>query len=210
MKTPFYITGLPRSRSCWLANFFTTQTSFCLHDACKDGWTAEFIRDTLNALPTPRVGDADSGLMMITAKLVEYFPNAHWLFIANTPERAAASYRKWFTPGNEYPGIPAEANIEAIMAQAQTFYPQAWAAVPPSKRMEVAMDDLDQPGVMRACWEWCVPGMPWDEARYQLLDTFCVNILPQKVTVKLDGPATPAPVKNSPPWCLSNLPPYDI
>lgn len=183
---PFFITGIPRTRSAWLANFFTTQSGFCHHDKMKDGWTARTIQDAmvrLHMAGKTHVGDADSGLMLIAAELVRLYPQSRWLFVHRTPQSTSDSYRKWFNQGNEYPGIDCQADIEEIMAAAQTQYLQALAAVPVSRRMEVDYADLDDPKFMRAAWDWCVPGLVWDQARYEMLDAMQVNVLGGKVKV---------------------------
>ena len=183
----FFITGLPRSRSAWLANFFTTQGSHCWHDAMKDGWTAEYVRSKVEGIgpECQYAGDADSGLLLVAAKLAGMFPQARWLFVKNTPQRAAESYRKWFGRDHPYPGVPADTDMDAIMRLAEIRYEAALLAVPAENRMEIPMDDLDDPFIMRAVWEWLVPGLTWDERRYRMLDTFCVNVIPSKVTVKM-------------------------
>ena len=118
--TPFFITGLPRSRTAWLANFFTTQTAFCFHDRCKDGWTAAWVEQSLKMVaqgfvpgsPPARythVGDADSGLMLIAPQLVVMFPDARWLFVKNTPQCAADKLPGVFQAGQRVPRRPAAA-----------------------------------------------------------------------------------------------------
>ncbi len=187
MDAPFFITGLPRSRTAWLANFFTTQTAFCLHDACKDGWTAEHIRsefDTL-ALHYKQVGDSDSGLLLIADKLVKIYPEARWVFIRNTPERAAKSYREYFTGVNACPWMPKDADIETIMGQAAEHYEHALAEVPEKQRIELPVDFLDDPALMHVLWHWVVPHLRWNTERWRMLNTFRVNIIPQKITVKI-------------------------
>jgi len=182
---PFFITGLPRSRTAWMANFFTTQTAWCWHDAMKDGWTAEYVRDRLASLP-PEIrfaGDADSGLLMHAEELVDFFPAARWLFVRNTPERAAASYRKAFPPERPYPGVSPDTDVEAVMAKAQAYYNQARVLVPASRRLELELDDLAFPHVMRTVWDWLVPGLAWDERRYRMLDTLRVTVMPEKITM---------------------------
>ena len=187
MDAPFFITGLPRSRTAWLANFFTTQTAFCLHDACKDGWTAEHIRSEFDTLARhyKQVGDADSGLMLIADELVKLYPAARWVFIRNTPERAARSYRNYFTPGNEYPGVSGEADIEELMLRAAERYEQALLAVPEKQRIELPVDYLDDPALMHVLWHWVVPHLRWNTERWRMLNTFRLNIIPQKITVKM-------------------------
>jgi hypothetical protein len=187
MSRHFFITGIPRSRTAWFANFLTTENAFCFHDAMKDGWSVEHVFNLFQKRASDGfefVGDSDSGLLLYAEKLTQLFPATRWLFIRNTPERATESYRKWFTAGNEYPGVPASTDIAEMMRMAFQCYNEAFQLVPAHLRMEVALDDLNNAPTMRKCWDWLVPGLVWDEARYRMLDTFSVNILPKKITSK--------------------------
>ena len=45
MKNIFFITGLPRSRTAWLANWFTYGHTFCFHEACRKVGKIEELKD---------------------------------------------------------------------------------------------------------------------------------------------------------------------
>ena len=185
MKQIFFITGLPRSRTAWLANFFTTQTAFCRHDALKDGWTAEFLRDRLN-VPMDGIthaGDADTALTLHAEELASFFPDARWLFVRNTVERSTASYRKAFPPERPYPGCAPGGNVEQMLAQCQAYYADAFLKVPSANRLELDVCDLAFPQVMHTAWDWLVPGLKWDAERHAMLETFRVQIIAEKIAV---------------------------
>jgi hypothetical protein len=183
---PFFITGIPRTRTAWLANFFTTKNSFCWHDAMKGGWRAEHVHDKLMQAKLAGnyyCGDADSGLLLVMERMNEIFPQARWLFVRTTPADAARSYREYFTEGKEYPGVPAGTDLEEMMENIHEKYEAALASVPASRRLEVDKTDLDHPKVMESVWRWLVPGLSWDPLRYELLNELAVNVLARKVKV---------------------------
>lgn len=56
----FYITGLPRSRTTWLALAFTAHGYFCWHEAMKNCFTKDEYRDKMKIMSV--VGNSDCGL----------------------------------------------------------------------------------------------------------------------------------------------------
>lgn len=76
--TPFFITGLPRSRTAWMAAFLTDGDVLCIHENMKFCSTkAEFYARMYH--PEYRIGNSDSGLMM--TEFQQVFPNAPTVII---------------------------------------------------------------------------------------------------------------------------------
>ena len=75
---PFFITGLPRSRTAWMAAFLTGDGVLCHHELMKFCKTkAEFYRSFDH--PSLRIGNSDSGLMMTDFQNV--FPDSPTVII---------------------------------------------------------------------------------------------------------------------------------
>jgi len=71
-KHSFLVTGFPRSRTAWLANFLTYGESFCFHEAingCYD-WKTYFKK--LSNVNCKYVGNSDSGVAL--SPLVKQMP----------------------------------------------------------------------------------------------------------------------------------------
>lgn len=175
---PFFITGLPRTRTAWLANLLTYGNSFCLHDGLMQGGLAGLVA-MLRTLGQSRsfVGDADSGLTFHAAELVQLFPDARWLFIRRDPAKAEASYKKHFDGRDPYvsPGASVSALFERLVKQCD----HARTVVP--KFAEIEFDTLNQPEALRRAWAWCVPGEPFCEERSAMLEPLQMNVMPEKV-----------------------------
>jgi hypothetical protein len=99
--TPFFITGLPRSRTAWLANFFTTDHSFCYHDISRVGSVWAILESTSSDF----VGDSDSGLLtLVDSLLIRFYIiplivqqkvlSDILLSITNTPEQRKVTFEK--------------------------------------------------------------------------------------------------------------------
>jgi hypothetical protein len=171
--TPFFITGLPRSRTAWLANFFTTDHSFCYHDISRVGSVWSILESTSSDF----VGDSDSGLLTLVDSLLIRYPMARWLFLHNTVDRATKSFERYFTVDNEYPGTK-ESNIREAMEIAKQLYDIAVQKV--NNKMEIEVDELDNFQTVKQVWQWLLP-LPWNQQRYTMLNTFRINIIPQKL-----------------------------
>lgn len=60
----FFITGLPRSRTAWLANFFSTGDVFCWHEAMAGVGSQDEYWKRMRSPQATYVGNSDCGLFM--------------------------------------------------------------------------------------------------------------------------------------------------
>lgn len=80
--TPYFICGLPRSQTAWIANYLTFEDSFCFHDAlkdCQDGISR--LRGIMEAVGASYVGNSDPANALVQDGLIKEFPNAKWVVI---------------------------------------------------------------------------------------------------------------------------------
>ena len=176
MNTPFFITGLPRSRTAWLANLLTHGRSFCLHDGTLRG-LPELIA-TMKTLGDSHavVGDADSGLLFYVEELKQLFPKARWVFVKREPVAAQMSYKRHFNGRDPYllPGT----DLVPLFRKLADQYAQARNMV---HHLEVPFERLDDVETVKAVWDWCLPHDPFDAVRAEQLLRLRVNIIPERV-----------------------------
>jgi len=182
----YFITGLPRSRTSWLANLLTYGRSFCLHDAVGPGTAALEVVNRLTALALETgcdcVGDSDSGLPFLADELNRLLPSARWVFVHRDAAAAEASFINYFA-GRAYRGgsvIRAEA-VPMAFDRAQSALAEALRLIPASRRLDVPYEGLENRVWVRAIWEWCVPNEPFNGARWEQLHTMQVNPIPEKI-----------------------------
>ncbi len=85
---PFFITGLPRSRTAWMAAFLSGAGVMCWHELLKHCATREaFYRGMRH--PEYRVGDSDCGLPVTDFQA--RFPKAKTVVIERDPVEVLAS-----------------------------------------------------------------------------------------------------------------------
>lgn len=185
MSGRFFITGMPRSRTTWLANLFTYGDSFCFHDATAgtDNDTVELASKLALAedCSIKHIGDSDSGLLLNAGKVAEMFPSARWLLVKNTTERVVASWKKFFAEFDPYlsPGD----DIEAIAKTTAEYYEKTKRAIPIRCYTEISVDSLDNLDEVERVWNWLVPGSPFNRARAAMLDTFKIDPFPRKTNI---------------------------
>jgi len=81
----FFILGLPRSRTAWLANFMTYEGYHCYHEGLNGCYTMEAYKALLDG---NRIGDANTGLFMLNFR--EHFSNSRVVVIDSSIDAALA------------------------------------------------------------------------------------------------------------------------
>ena len=95
-KQFYFVTGLPRCRSAWVANYLTWGDSICYHDAFWQTPSFAAFCEMLDTTPAMHVGHADPANLLVWEKLVKRFPNAKWIVIIRDVEETLAACQKAF------------------------------------------------------------------------------------------------------------------
>lgn len=161
---PFFVTGLPRSRSAWLANWLTTDRTLCWHDR---PFNARLMR------PDRRVGFSGAELLPEFDKLRVACPDAPWLVVLRPHADTLESFVRWAGAW-----LPTDRRVLegfwerrcALLAVIQTD-PRCFV---------VCYDSLNEESPARAAWQHLVD-LPFDEDRWRLLKGLNVQQqLPEK------------------------------
>jgi hypothetical protein len=96
-KRHYFITGLPRCRSAWLANLLTWDNSFCYHDGWLGIASVDQFAAMLNETPADKVGNSDPANVFFWEELAERFPEAKWVVVKRDYETTLASCQRAFT-----------------------------------------------------------------------------------------------------------------
>ena len=89
----FIITGPPRSRMAWIANYLTYGNMFCKYDALRNGLKNMLLRTT-ELDGSLYYGIADSGAVHYQQALIEQHPNAKWILITRPYKEVVRSFRR--------------------------------------------------------------------------------------------------------------------
>jgi len=151
----FYITGLPRSRTAWLARVFTHGKVRCLHDPI--GRFGEKWQETAKAL---EAGVSDCGLSLICPEL----ERGRWLIVRRDFYDAADSFLRM--PRYPFETGPRDLDVLRKMEAGLKEIERT------QEHRTVSFDSLDDEHQMRGVWEFLVgdvePWCPWhwDEMRH--------------------------------------------
>lgn len=77
----FFVTGLPRSRTAWLANFLTYDDQFCYHEGLNGCSSIDEYKDKVKDK-----GDSNTGLMMFDFK--DHFPDSKVIVIDSSVDKS--------------------------------------------------------------------------------------------------------------------------
>lgn len=88
----FMVTGLPRSRTSWFANFLTYGDSMCFHDGFHGLDSIDDFPRVLEGFSTS--GNSDPANLLFWEKIVEWFPDARWVVVKRPFEECLVSCNK--------------------------------------------------------------------------------------------------------------------
>lgn len=168
MNAPFFVTGLPRSRGAWLANFLTAQGALCIHDGLihgVDAATRWLKKDKLRGL-------SDSTLPLRWQELFPQFDSYRLVIVEREPETCWQSLLRFLDYSEvRVPRAALEkrfADVNAQLLHMRDF-----------PHLRVTFEALENLTTLRDIWEHCLPGLPFDEERTNLLQRLNVQ---QKVS----------------------------
>lgn len=94
MKSNFFITGLPRSRTAWLAAFLSAAPDvLCLHEAFMDYSYRDFAGITRKY---KLLGNSDCGIAIFVDEFMQVFPDSPLVIIERNPEESLEALYKAF------------------------------------------------------------------------------------------------------------------
>lgn len=159
----FFITGLPRSRTAWLANLFTTGNVFCFHEApAFVDMKPERFPELFKGRNCEYVGNSDSSVPFYAKQIVEMFPDTKFVYIRGDIEKTVTECSIIF----ERPMRPAVELCQKLLTEFADTY----------KPLKVDVDCLDKLNIAKMLWEYCVPTIPFDEQRYIMLRDMDVKL----------------------------------
>ena len=175
----FFITGLPRSRTAWCANFLTSGDSFCWHDGLANCRSLDEFEKRMEAATL--CGDSDSGLVFFYDELRERYRDAQWAIVRRPAEEVVRSLLAM----EPYEGIPAitEADARALVENASERLEKI--ALDP-RVLSLSASDLSTREGARALWWHCLRDRsPWNDARWQQLRDMNVTVRSGDIALSL-------------------------
>lgn len=183
MNVPFFITGLPQSRTSWLANLFTTGGLFCHHDLLGEVDSVEtFCRRMRQDAMDGRVGDSDSGLLAAYGAVNKEFPTSPWVLVTRGFDDAWDSLCAFVASG---PWAKQVQCSEELRVRMRNEWAKARLEIIQNPRcLEVYYSQLDNNDTLERVWKHCAPGVRFDARRVKFLQTLSVRPFQDKSPMK--------------------------
>ena len=157
----FLIFVPPRSKSSWIANFFTYKNSFCYHEALSTCTTLEqFAGMKKDGCVT---GNADSSLFVFSRQVVRVLPDAKLVLVNRKRKEIEKSLMEMFT--REVATVTA-ANCEEAAG---------WLREQPNC-LEIDFEEIKEEQACKKMWEHCVDGDPFDRERWKMVSNFKIQV----------------------------------
>jgi hypothetical protein len=170
-----------------MSNFFTFGNSFCWHDLSRECPSARqmrsfFLNEQILRPEMKHLGNSDSAMLLFLEDMLEEFPDARWILIKRDPKDCRKSWDGYFTPENPYPGAPTDPeSLDRVFKLLETKLEEAEDLLLAAKCARVAFGDLSHERTVRHLWDWCLPGVNFPLNRWKMLNTFRVNVMPNKL-----------------------------
>ncbi len=167
MAEHFFVTGLPRSRTAWIANLLTTGRSFCHHDAFEKCYPrVSDLVDVLAHTPAEFVGASGSDIAFFP-DIISTFPRARHALIKRDPADVKSSIEKLFG-----------ADMSVFMDMAAIRLAEYEARFKP---LVLRVEELDSHDGVIQLWRHCLPHEPFNEERLRMLRNFNVQVTASKI-----------------------------
>lgn len=150
---PFFITGLPRSRTAWLSVLMTTDDTICFHEPSRDIANLDDLGKKFESEQHRYVGVSDSGLGFLASDILERF-KPRTLIVERPIQEVEASL--------DAMGFPASNYCEALKAELDLVKDGPLVMRVPFQLLG------DKRVAMRIFWH-LMPGIPFDEERFEAL-----------------------------------------
>jgi len=166
MKRITFVTGYPRSRTCWLSELLTVHRhSFAYHEASVGSGSCLGWRAKLDLRPERNVIDCNAATMafMHTPDFKQAFPDVNYVLVMRDKETCRKNYTDFlgdlmngYDPEQEQRGWDLmEGNFNALLRDPDCI--------------KIAYEELDNPDQVRRLCEHVAPGYPWDAERFDQL-----------------------------------------
>jgi hypothetical protein len=158
---PFFIVGLPRSRTAWLANLLTVPgQSFCWHEGEAGHGNLEQLVEKMKRRPESRVGNASSALAFYGDDIYRLLPEARYIIIERDLESAKQALIK---VANEY------VDVDSVWPHMVKKFNAFIESLSEHYVLKIRYDQLHDEETCINTWNFATNELPWDSERWQML-----------------------------------------
>lgn len=157
----YFITGLPRTRTSWLANLFTIGNSYCFHELSKTHKDYISLREELMNRPEEYKGVSDCMLPYYYEPLADTLREQRLVIITRPFGDVVNSLTKWLR-STEFDAKELVQTLDKLERKIEYMKGKYDCKI-------VRFKDLDDREVVESLWYYCVPGVTFDSQRWEML-----------------------------------------
>lgn len=162
---PFFITGLPRTRTAWFANLFTTDRTHCFHEWLPLNNTDTILQD-FQKVRKQYVGESGTCLCLFIEKIKKRFPKCPIVLIERPCEEVAESLINAFS----------DAKIDLMLQKLQSLEKIINQIKKENNVLCVSFNSLHKERAIEKIWQHCVPTIRLDRIRLELLQKIKITV----------------------------------
>lgn len=153
MKTPFFITGLPRSRTAWMAAWLSSGDTLCFHDERFES-DADFAKQR---------GFSGSELLAQYAEITLLFPESKWVFVLRDKAQCLESFKRVAASK-----LPENYDVAGFFDTREKLLQKKIGTT--KNALVVFFSELGKEATGRRVWEFLFPDQPFDLQRWQVFN----------------------------------------
>jgi hypothetical protein len=169
MINNYFITGFPRSRTSWLANFFTYKDSYCYHELSRQGRNVYDLVAKMSTRKESYVGTSDCGFSFYYEDILKLLPNSKIVIIERDIEDVKDSLSEFVGGWNDKLNDIIDITNKKL-SELSSKYDCKF----------VNYISLEDKYIIRGLWEYLIPEIEWDEERFNQLDETRVCLIKNK------------------------------
>ncbi len=176
MPTKFLITGLPRSRTAWLAAILSTEKILCWHEPINKFGSVGAVKAMLDNLEGYQaIGISDSSVGLEADFYMAYFYEYPIVIINRKESEVITSLSKFL-------GIDKKQSIKIVDTISEGLERMRKVRAV----MEIDYNDLNDSTIVEGIWNYCTNEMPFDFFRCELFQNLLINQHAAKVITAMD------------------------
>jgi len=173
----FFVTGLLRSRTAWLANLFSTERTHCFHEllSISNPERIEAFKGFAGLGRYEYLGSADTNPPVVR-KILGLFPVSPIVVVHRNIEEVCASIAKYAKALNKRERIPFEKRLSVIWDGIRGCQQDLLTIGDSPQALNVAFAELENNQVVERIWNHCISTIEPDPVRIMQLQNMRILV----------------------------------
>jgi len=174
MNNRFFVFGLPRSRTAWMANLLTYESSVCLHEALIECPTLEDLESKMSLSGGIISGISDTLACFIGEQIADFWPEARIVLLVRKPADFVEQMAR----------IGVKSDHAKLLLQRFKDFETFCAKEIPDRTMFVQTRDLNDFDTIQAIWRHIGMATIMNRVRVDMLVDLQVQGFPERMEAK--------------------------